>query len=69
MLGAIIGDIIGSVYEFDNTRKFDFPLFDVDSYFTDDSVMSFAVAQWLLTDESHSPQRLADIMRSFYQNE
>lgn len=67
MLGAIIGDIIGSVYEFDNTRKFDFPLFDVDSYFTDDSVMSFAVAQWLLTDESHSPQRLADIMRSFYQ--
>ncbi len=45
MLGAIIGDIIGSPYEFDRGEKTkDFPLFIDESCFTDDSVMTFAVA-------------------------
>ncbi|MGB4587815.1 MAG: ADP-ribosylglycohydrolase family protein [Clostridiaceae bacterium] len=45
MLGAIIGDIAGSRFEFHNYRKKDFELFDSSSYITDDSVMSLAVAK------------------------
>lgn len=47
MLGAIIGDTVGSIYEFDNIKTTDFPLFSKRSEFTDDSVMCFAVADWL----------------------
>ena len=57
MLGAIIGDVVGSVYEFNNIKTTDFPLFSKDSMFTDDSLMSIAVAMWLL-DEDHSSSRL-----------
>ena len=46
MLGAIIGDIIGSVYEFHNTKRKDFHLFTPKSRFTDDTVMTLAVAEW-----------------------
>ena len=42
--GAIFGDIAGSVYEFDNIKTKDFDLFDEFSFFTDDSVMTIAVA-------------------------
>ena len=45
MLGAIIGDIVGSVYEFDNIKTKDFPLFRDDCFFTDDTVMTCAVAE------------------------
>ena len=45
MFGAIIGDIIGSVYEFDNIKTKDFPLFRDDCHFTDDTVMTCAVAE------------------------
>lgn len=44
MLGAIIGDAVGSIYEFDNIKTTDFPLFTERSEFTDDSIMSVAVA-------------------------
>lgn len=46
MYGAILGDIIGSPYEFDeqNIKTKDFPLFSPESRFTDDSVMTIAVA-------------------------
>ena len=45
MFGAILGDIIGSPYEFDNRQKSkDFPLFSDLSRFTDDTVMTIAVA-------------------------
>lgn len=57
MLGAIIGDTIGSVYEFNNIKTTDFPLFTNESMFTDDSLMSIAVAMWLL-DEDHSSAKL-----------
>ncbi len=42
--GAITGDIVGSIYEFDNHRSKDFPLFGMKCSFTDDSVMSVATA-------------------------
>ena len=49
MYGAILGDIIGSPYEFDRGSKSkDFPLFSKHSTFTDDTVMTLAVADALL---------------------
>ena len=48
MLGAIAGDIIGSVYEGSGIKTKDFPLFVEDSRFTDDTVLTVAVAQRLL---------------------
>lgn len=48
MIGAVIGDIVGSVFEFDNQRSVDFPLFSSSSTFTDDSVLTFATAAVLL---------------------
>ena len=45
MLGAIIGDIVGSVYEWHNIKTKDFPLFRDDCFFTDDTVMTCAVAE------------------------
>jgi len=50
MIGAIAGDIIGSAYEFGRTKSKDFPLFGPESVFTDDSVLTVAVAQAILTD-------------------
>ena len=49
MYGAILGDMIGAPYEFDRGDKTkDFPLFCRYSQFTDDSVMTVAVAEALL---------------------
>ena len=48
MLGAIIGDIIGSPYEFKPHKSVEFPLITDKSYFTDDSVMTCALAQALM---------------------
>ena len=45
MIGAIIGDIVGSVYEFHNIKTKEFPLFREDCFFTDDTVMTCAVAE------------------------
>ena len=49
MIGAIAGDIIGSVYEHRPIKTKDFPLFDTRSRFTDDSVLTVAVADSILT--------------------
>ncbi len=48
MLGAIAGDIIGSVYEWNNIKTKDFPLFREDCFFTDDTVMTCAVAEAIM---------------------
>ena len=58
MLGAIIGDTVGSVYEFHNIKTTHFPLFDPRSNYTDDSVMTMAVTNWLLTDPQHGMDTL-----------
>lgn len=49
MLGAIIGDTVGSIYEFNNHRSKDFKLFQKNMFFTDDTVMTCAVANSLIT--------------------
>ena len=51
MLGAIIGDVIGSVYEWHNMKSLEFELFSRESRFTDDTVMTVAVADALLNNE------------------
>ncbi len=48
MLGAIAGDIIGSIYEFYNIKTKDFPLFDDRCHFTDDTILTLAVAEVIL---------------------
>jgi len=52
MLGSIIGDIIGSVYEFHPTKKYHFEVFAEGSTFTDDTVLTIAIADALLNDKS-----------------
>ena len=52
LIGAIAGDIIGSVYEFRSIKTTDFELFFDYSTFTDDTVMTVANADWLLTGDS-----------------
>lgn len=61
MLGAIAGDIIGSVYEFNSVKTKDFPLFTQDSIFTDDTVLTVALADSLL---NHSPY--VDKLKAYY---
>lgn len=50
MIGAIIGDIIGSDYEFNNTTDYNFPLFAEGSDFTDDTICTIAVADAVLNN-------------------
>ena len=71
MYGAILGDIIGSPYEFDRgTKTKDFPLFSPNSTFTDDSVMTLAVADAFLsitpdTENADICRRLVRSMQSY----
>ena len=69
MYGAILGDIICSPYEFDMGDKTkDFPLFSDKSYFTDDTVMTIAVAEAFIgapDDENLIRQRLVHSMQKW----
>ena len=51
MLGAVIGDIAGSRFEWKNTKSKDFELFTPECHITDDSVMTLAIARALLNSE------------------
>lgn len=65
VLGAIAGDMIGVPYEFLRhgvTVSPEFPLWSDNSTFSDDSVMTLAIAKWLLEDDSYSIQNLIDCM-------
>ncbi len=48
MLGAIVGDYVGSIHEFDPPKRKDFTLLDRRCTVTDDSILTIAVAEWLL---------------------
>lgn len=52
MIGAVIGDFVGSIYEWNNIKTTDFPFFSPNCRFTDDSVMSIAVAEALMNGAS-----------------
>ena len=53
MIGAIIGDMAGSRFEFDPTNDYNFELFTEESSFTDDTVCTVAVAEALLKGRDH----------------
>ena len=53
MFGAIIGDVIGSVYEWNNIKTTDFPLFSAQSKFTDDTVLTIAIADAILEKKDY----------------
>ena len=71
MMGAIVGDIVGSVYEFNNINTKSFPIFSEESRFTDDTVITLAVADGLMNalGKSDAETRLEVIksMRAFGQ--
>lgn len=53
ILGAIVGDIAGSTYEFHNTRDYDFELFPKESSYTDDTVCTIAIADAIVHHKSY----------------
>lgn len=53
LFGAVIGDIVGSIYEFRNIKTKDFPLFSPHGFITDDSCMTIAVADAINTWKKH----------------
>lgn len=55
MLGAIIGDIVGSRFERRNYKQKDFELWHPDCRFTDDTVLTVAVAETLLEEQQYAP--------------
>ncbi len=68
MLGAVIGDIVGSRFEWNNRKSKDFTLLTPECHITDDSVMTLAIAQAVL--ESHGrreelAQRAVSSMQAF----
>ncbi len=74
MYGAILGDMIGSPYEFDRGNKTkEFPFFDRGATFTDDSVMTIAVAEalmkavdsGLINDETATKDLIIDMMHKW----
>lgn len=68
MLGAIVGDTVGSIYEFNNTKDYNFEMFTNRSGYTDDTIMTMAVAYWLLKDPEHQYETLEDAMVTFAKN-
>lgn len=76
MIGAIAGDIIGSPYEWNNTEDFSFKLFESNiqrryrnertyhPHMTDESIMTLAVARWMLSDENRNISNLSRFLIS-----
>lgn len=62
MLGAIFGDIVGSVYEFNNTHDYNFRLLSDWSQFTDDTVMTLAVAKALMESYGKSDKKVRETL-------
>ena len=60
MLGAIFGDIVGSAYEFRNTHDYNFELITDRSEFTDDTVMTLAVARAMMGTRGKTDEEIKD---------
>lgn len=61
MIGAIAGDIIGSVYEWNNIKTKRFDLFRSDCFFTDDTVLTVALAESILTGTDYT-----SLLKAYY---
>lgn len=65
MLGAIIGDTIGSAYEFHNIKHKLFPLFTYNTRPTDDSILTMAVAEILLNNYVDDKDKIIDTYKKW----
>ena len=65
MLGAIIGDMVGSVYEFNNIKTKNFPLFSEKSEMTDDSIMTLAVTEMLQKGYVNDKNKIIDTFKKW----
>lgn len=63
MLGAIAGDVIGSVYEWDNIKTKSFPIIPDGCFFTDDTVLTVALADAILSNAAYGPVMKAYVKR------
>ena len=62
IIGAIAGDCCGAAYEFHPVKHGDFDIYK-EPRFTDDTVMTLAVAKWLTIDPEHSHEKLVECMK------
>ena len=65
MLGAIIGDIVGSRWEFNPTNDYDFELFSDENSYTDDTICTVAVADALLHNDNDFGKHIHDWCRKY----
>lgn len=65
ILGAITGDIVGSVYEFNNIKTKDFPLVNPTSRMTDDSIMTIAVAEIMKKGYINDKEKIIDTLKKW----
>ena len=64
MLGSIVGDFIGSVHEHNATKRKDFVLLDPGCAVTDDSILTLAVAEWVM-DQGDLAGRFHELVAAF----
>lgn len=65
LMGAILGDIAGSIYEFAPHKSTDICLQDKRMDYTDETIMTIAVADWILNDEKHTKKGLVTRMQQW----
>lgn len=62
--GAIIGDVVGSIYEFENKRSKDFPIITDRNFCTDDSILTIAVHR-ILESKDYSKENVVKILKDW----
>ena len=65
LMGAVLGDIAGSIYEFNPHKTTDIDLQDKRMDYTDDTIMTIAVADWILNDKKHTKKGLVTRMQEW----
>ena len=65
LMGAVLGDIAGSIYEFNPRKSTDIDLQDDEMDYTDDTIMTIAVADWILNDKKHTKKGLVTRMQEW----
>jgi len=65
MIGAIIGDTVGSIFEHDNIKTKDFHLFSKNSKLTDDSIMTLAVGEIIMDRNYHDKDIIIDTLKKW----
>lgn len=65
MFGAIIGDVVGSRFEFNNIKTTEFELFDKDSEFSDDTVCTIALMDWLLNADKRTSDSATEYLHTW----